>query len=282
MDMISLLKKDSGFRKILADTLQQIRDGELQLVAASLSFSTVLALIPFIAVVLAILQVVGGGFENLYPQVERLFLHNLREAVGLEAARTVRSFLENINAGKMGTTGGIFLFLTTMRLLRDMEVGIHRIWRIKISRRFYIRLFFYWLLIISIPLILAVYVSLRSLEEIVTVTRVVPKSVSDLSFLWVGLLLTYKWVPETRVNWKPAITSSLVTAMVLYAAQKILAWATLQLFSYNKIYGSFAAIPILLIWILTIWYIILGGVAVCASLQKRHLLEHPHVAPHNA
>lgn len=280
--MISLLKKDSGLPNLIRDTLQQIRDGELQLVAASLSFSTVLALIPFIAVVLAILQVVGGGFETLYPQVERLFLHNLRDAVGLEAARTVRSFLTNINAGKMGTTGGIFLLLTSLRLLRDMEVGIHRIWRHKISRRFYIRLFFYWILILGIPVVLSVYVGLRSLEGVATVSRVVPKFISTIFFLWVGLFMTYKWVPEVKVDLRPALLSSIMAALVMYGAQKTLAWATLQLFSYNKIYGSFAAIPILLIWILVLWHIILGGVAVCASLQKRHLLEESNIAPHNA
>ncbi len=247
----------------------QMRRGDLALVAASLSFSTILAIIPFIAVVLATLKFVGGGFELFYPKVQQLFLHNLRDTVGAEAARTVRGFLNNINAGKVGVTGAVFLILTSFRLLHDMEVGIHRLWNFKNSRRVYKRLLFYWLLIILLPFALAVYVSLGSLENVSTVTRLIPKGISDFGFIWGALIVVYKWVPDIKVNWKSVIISSGLTALVLFVAQKGLTWVTGQLFNYDKIYGSFAAIPVLLIWILTIWYIVLGGVAVCASLQKR-------------
>lgn len=248
-----------------------MRDGELQLVAASLSFSTILAIIPFIAVVLATLKLVGGGFEVFYPKVQHLLLQNLRETVGAEAARTIRGFLNNINAGKVGVTGAIFLILTSFRLLHDMEVGIHRVWNFKNSRRIYKRLLFYWMLIMLLPFALALYVSLGSLEGVSAVTRLIPKGISDFSFVWFSLITIYKWVPDMKVNWKPVLISSIFTSLILFGTQKVLTWVTTQLFNYDKIYGSFAAIPVLLVWILTIWYIILGGVAICASLQRRHL-----------
>lgn len=269
MDTILPSKPDSGFKKICSDALKQMRDGELQLVAASLSFSTVLAIIPFIAVVLATLKFVGGGFELFYPKVQQLFLHNLRETAGAAAARTIRGFLNNISAGKMGATGAIFLIATSFRLLHDMEVGIHRLWNVKNSRLVYKRLLFYWLLILLLPFALALYVSFVSLENVSAVRRLLPRGVSDFGFVWVALVIVYKFVPNLKVNWAPVFISSGLTALVLYVAQKGLTWVTGQLFNYDKIYGSFAAIPVLLIWILTIWYIILGGVAVCASLQKR-------------
>lgn len=269
MDMISRLKNAFGFKKTLTDIITQMRDGEIQLVASSLSFTTIVAFIPFIAVVLATLQTVGGGLEVFYPKVEQLFLQNLRQAVGGEAVRIVRLFLNNINAGRMGSTGAAFLILTSLRLLHDMESGIHRVWNMKISRRFYKRLLFYWFLIFALPVAMVSYVSLISLEEVAVVRRLMPKTLSDFLFLWGLLLVVYKWVPDIKVNWKPSLISSALAAVGMIGALKGLGWAAVQLFSYNRIYGSFAAIPLLLVWVLTIWYIILGGVAVCASLQKR-------------
>ncbi len=267
--MISLLRKNSGFRKIIRDFSARLRDGELQLVAGSLSFSTILALVPFIAVVLATLKIVGGGFEAFYPQVERIFLHNLRDTAGIEAARAVRDFLNNISAGKVGTTGAIFLILTSLRLLHEMEKGINRVWNHENSRPFYRRLIFYWLLILSLPFGLAFYVTLSSLEEVTFITHFYPKILNGAFLVWLGLLLVFKFVPDVSVKWRAVLISASATAIVLLCAQKVLSWATLQLFNYNKIYGSFAAVPILLIWILTTWYIILGGVIVCATLHNR-------------
>ena len=135
---------------IVKDMIQQMRDGELALVAASLSFSTAIALVPFIAVVLATFQSIGG-LEALYPKVEALLLRNMREAAGSDVTNFIRIFLKNISAGKLGTTGAVLLFLTSIRLLHDMEVAIHRVWNVRNSRPFYKRLIYQWALILVIP-----------------------------------------------------------------------------------------------------------------------------------
>ena len=85
-------------KNILRDTLQQMKDGEVQLVAASLSFSTAIALVPFIAVVLATFQSIGG-LEALYPKVEMFLLRNMREAAGSDVTKFIRIFLQNIKTG---------------------------------------------------------------------------------------------------------------------------------------------------------------------------------------
>lgn len=272
-DMISRLKKGFGFetlKSVIKDTLQQMRDGELQLVAASLAFSTIIALVPFIAVVLATFQSIGG-LEILYPKVEAFLLRNLREAAGSETTKFIRIFLKNINAGKVGTTGAIFLFLTSVRLLHDMEVGINRVWNRRTTRPFYKRLIYQWALILAIPVFLAIYVGFISLQQFEYVQRLIPVAVTN-SFVMVGsLFLIYKMVPDLKVNSRAAFVSCLVASLALFVVHKTYSILALKVFNYNKIYGSFAAIPLLLLWTLTIWYVILGGVALCASLQKRHV-----------
>jgi membrane protein len=262
------------FRKIFGvvpDTIKQMRDGELQLVAASLAFSTAIALVPFIAVVLATFQSIGG-LEVLYPKVEAFLLRNLREAAGTtDVTRFMRMFLKNISAGKMGTMGAIFLFLTSLRLLHDMEVGINRVWNQKNTRPFYKRLIYQWGLILAIPVFLAVYVGFTTLEQFKFVHRLIPASLSNSMVLVGSLYLTYKFVPNVFVRSRVAFISALLSSLVLYSVHKVYTILVTNFFAYNKIYGSFAAIPILLLWILTMWYVILGGVALCASLQRRHI-----------
>ncbi|WII73328.1 YihY/virulence factor BrkB family protein [Bdellovibrio sp. 22V] len=256
--------------EVFKDTLQQMRDGELALVAASLSFSTAIALVPFIAVVLATFQSIGG-LEAFYPKVEALLLRNMREAAGSDVTKFIRIFLKNISAGKLGFTGALLLFLTSLRLLHDMEVGIHRVWNQRNTRPFYKRLIYQWGLILAIPLLLAVYVGFTSLEQFKFVHRVLPATVSNSLVLVGTLFLIYKMVPDLAVRTKAAFVSSILTSITLYGVHKAYAILAIKFFAYNKIYGSFAALPILLLWILTMWYVILGGVALCASLQKRHV-----------
>lgn len=254
--------------EILRGVVQQMRDGELALVASSLAFSTAMALVPFLAVVLATFQSIGG-LEALYPKVETLLLRNLTEAVGSDVTKFIRIFIKNINAGKLGTTGAVFLFITSIRLLHDMEVGVNRVWNQRTTRSFYKRLMYQWGLMLAIPILLAVYFGFLSMEQLKFVRSYIPASASN-SLLLVGILyFTYKVVPDAIVRTRYAFWSAILSAGVLYVAHKAYSLLAVKFFSYNKIYGSFAAIPLLLIWILTMWYIILGGVALSAALQKR-------------
>ncbi len=255
---------------VLKDTIQQMRDGELQLVAASLSFSTALALVPFIAVVLATFQSIGG-LEVFYPKVEALLLSNMKEAAGSGFTKMMKVVLKNVNAGKLGTAGAVFLFITSIRLLHDMEVGIHRVWNQRNTRPFYKRLIYHWGLVLAIPVFLAIYVGFTSLEQFQFVHRVIPATVSNSLMLVGTLFLVYKMVPDVRVRAKAAFISSLLASVTLFGVHKGYVLLAKKFFAYNKLYGSFAALPLLLLWILTLWYVILGGVALCASLQKRHV-----------
>ncbi len=273
MGMTSKFKKDFGFKRlweVLRDTAQQVKDGELRLVAASLSFSTALGLVPFIAVVLAIFQSVGG-LEAFYPKVEGLLLQYMREAAGSDVSKFIRIFLRNISARKLGTTGVILLVITSIRLLHDMEVGINRVWNRKVSRSLFSRLVYQWAFILALPMLLAVYVAFNSLEQFLFVRRLIPASISNSAVLVGCLFLVYKLVPSVKVHTQAALISSAVASTALYAVHKGFALLTLKFFAYNTIYGSFAALPLLLLWILSLWYVILAGVALCAGLQKKHM-----------
>jgi len=275
MGMTSPLKKESGFHNFLSlvvDTVQQMRDGELRLVAGSLAYSTVLGLVPFMAVVAAIFQMIGG-LDLLYPKMEYLLLQNMKEAAGGQTAHFIRQFLQNISAGKVGTTGAFFLLLTSLRLIHVMDLGIHRVWNQTDSRPFYKRVIYHWLLLLLIPMALATYVAFMSLEQFQLVQKFLPAFITNSLLLMACLFLIYKFVPDRNVATKNAAASSMLAAISLYCVHKGFALLAAKVFSYNKIYGSFAAVPLLLLWILSIWYVVLGGVALSASLEKRRGAE---------
>ncbi len=270
--MNALFRKDLGTKiwQVIKNTIQQMRDGELQLVAASLSFSTILGMVPFLAVVLATFQSIGG-LEALYPKVEGFLLIYLREAAGGDVTKFIRIFIKNINAGKLGTTGAVFLFLASLKLMHDMEVGINRVWAHPRTRPFYKRLIYQWVLILLIPVALAIYVGFISLEQFQFARRILPVGVSNSLVLVGSLFLIYKLVPDLKVHSKAALISSVIASISIYAVHRGFAFLTIEVFNYNKIYGSFAALPILLLWLLVLWYVILAGVALCAGIQKRHI-----------
>lgn len=257
---------------LIGDTKKQVRDGELQLVAASLAFSTAIALIPFLAVVLATFQSIGN-LEVFYPKVESLLLMHFKTAAGSEATKWIRIIIRNVGDGRMGVTGAIVLFITSLRLLHDMEVGVHRVWNLKNRRPLYRRIFAYWIFILLLPVGLAVYVGLDSLEHLQFARRLVPAWLSNGAILFGSLFLIYKYVPDIRVKNKAALAAAIIAGIGLWLAQLSFKWLGFQVFNYNRIYGALGAIPLLLIWMLTLWNIFLAGVAITASIQKRHLLE---------
>lgn len=258
---------------MVKDLLYQLRDGEVQLVAASLSFSTILSLVPFLAVILATFKFLGGD-DVLYSRVENLLLLYFKEAGGTEFVRAIKFSIRNIHAGSLGLSGALVLVLTTFRLMHDMEHGIHRVWNQKNTRPLLKRFFMYWFLVIVLPVFLAIYVGFTTLIRMELGKKYLPGALTGYSVLALVLYLAYKYVPDLKVKTKSAFFSAMMATAGLGLVQSTFTWVTVKFFRFNNIYGSFAFLPIFLIWILTIWYVILGGVAICASTQRRQLLEN--------
>lgn len=238
------------------------------MVASSLAFSTALALIPFLVVVLATFKSVGG-FEALYPKLEMLLLSNLKDATGSQITKMLKLVLKNLHAGKIGTVGAIFLFITSMQLLGDMEKAIHRVWGIKNGRPFYKRFLYQWGMMLFIPLALAIYLGFLSYERLQFVSSLIPSIVLNSLIVFGTLFFIHKFVPNIKVNKHVALITAVINSLLLLVVHKSYIFLAKEFFSYNKIYGSFAAFPLLLLWIITLWYVILGSAALCASLQNR-------------
>ena len=261
-----------GFR-FFKDLKEQIQDGELQMVAASLAFSTVLSLIPFLAVSLTILQRLGG-LESLYPQVEKLILSNFSETAGGEGIKLIKAAIMRMQSAKIGFWGALILIMTSTRLVHDMEVGINRVWNIENKRSLAQRVFFYWLAIITFPLGLATLVAINSMRELSEISHQIPTELVYLGVFFFVLAFVYKIVPQAFVRWRSAFASALVGALGLLGVHRTFLWFSHKVFNYGKLYGGLASIPLVLLWILLLWYAILFGAIIGASLQKKQDREY--------
>jgi membrane protein len=256
----------------LTDAYAQMRDGDIRLVASSLAFSTLLALVPFIAVTLSVFKQIGG-LEYLYPRVEAFVLSYLEQATSQQAIVLIQRILKRIHAGAVGTTGFIALVLTSFKLLHDMEIGINRVWNVKVPRALHRRIFLNIFLLMLVPLALAIYVSFRSLSLVKPVLKSNYGHVLDFGILFIGIFFLYKLIPHLRVRTRPALVSAGLASLTILVLKSSFTWLTAFAFGYSKVYGSLAALPLLCLWILGLWYILLAGVAFCASSQRRHWLE---------
>lgn len=256
----------------VTDAYAQMRDGDVRLVASSLAFSTLLALVPFMAVTLSFFKQIGG-LEYLYPRVETFVLSYLEQATSRQAITLIQSILKRIHGGTVGTTGFIALVFTTFQLLQDMEYGINRVWNVKVQRSLHRRIFLNIFLLVLVPLSLAVYVSFRSLNLVKPVLKSNYGQSLDFVILFVGIFFLYKLVPHVKVKNKPALLSAALVSVTILLLKNSFTWLTGAAFGYSKVYGGLAALPLLCLWILGLWYILLAGVAFCASSQRRHWLE---------
>ncbi len=237
------------------------------MIAAALSFSTILSLIPLLAVSLAALQYIES-LDGLYPKVESVVLEYFQGPIGEAGIKIVQKAFKRIHTGKLGPWGAAGLILASLMLISEMEKAIHRIWHLPERRPFYQRLFLFWIFLILFPSALLIFVGLTSMKIFGDANYSAQIPIFQNLILFLGLFLGYKFIPNTKVNNRAAGLGALVATLGLGILAKSFKWMSQSLFTWSKLYGSLAAIPALLVWILFIWYIVLLGVAITANFRR--------------
>lgn len=256
---------NKNFFSSLSEELNDIR-----FAASSLAFSSLLSIIPFLIIVLAIFQSVGG-LEELYPKIEGLLLSYLKEATGSTATKYIKNALQNVNPKTLGISGGLLLLFASLGLIRNIDFAFNKIWKLKISKPMYKRILLHWIILLAAPIMLAVFTGIKSINFLSQASDAFEHQF--LFSIWATALLfvLYKIIPETKVQTLPAFISAGIAGLALSIVQSSFLWLSLKVFKNNKIYGSLASFPIFLVWLLVVWYVVLAGVAFCAFLQQKVL-----------
>jgi membrane protein len=250
----------------------RFREDHLALTASSLTFTTTIALVPFITVALAVFTAfpMFAKFQDVLQKwlIESLIPDNI--------ARQVLGYLTQFagKASKLGAAGLVILLTTALALFFTIDRTLNAIWRVPKPRPFAQRVLVYWAAITLGPLLLGA--SLTATSYALTASRgivgVMPGGLGfaldllQFALMAGGMAALYYYVPNTRVRWGHAWTGGVFVAAGFELAKKLLAVYLAKVPTYSLVYGAFATLPILLIWIYVAWIIVLLGAVIAASL----------------
>ena len=261
--------------KTLNLTVTSFFDRDLLTRAASLTFDTLLALVPALALMFAIGR--GFGLQDLLKDQLFIYFPAQKEAIGT-AIQFVDSYLNESTQGVFVGVGIIVLLYTLISLLSSIEESFNYIWGIKKERSFYQKLTDYIAICLLIPVLMicssgiSIFVStvFQSNIHIPFLTPLVNWALDlfPLVLLWLAFSLSFLLIPNTKVNFKYAAIAGAVSAIGFQILELLFLNGQIYVTKYNAIYGSFAFLPLLLVWLQFSWVILLSGGTLCYSLQN--------------
>ncbi len=253
---------------------ERFGEDRLGVTASSLTFTTTISLVPLFTVALAIFSAFPM-FARLQDSLQRWLIQSL---VPENIAKQVLSYLNQFaaKAGEMGWAGALALLVTALALILTIDRKLNDIWRVRESRPFAQRVLVYWAVLTLGPLLLAGSLSVTSYALsaskglVTTLPGALKALLATLQFvlMGVGMAALYRYVPNTRVRWSHALVGGLFVALGLELAKKLLTWYLSTVPTYSVVYGTFASVPILLVWIYLAWVIVLLGAVVTAYLPS--------------
>ena len=262
------------WRGTLLTLRDRFREDHLGLTASSLTFTTTIALVPFFTVVLAVFTAFPV-FSKVQVALQGWLIESL---IPDHIARQVLGYLTQFSrqANKLGAAGLGILLITAIALILTIDRTLNSIWRVKKIRPLAQRVLVYWSAITLGPVLLGASLVLTS--SVVSATSglvgTLPFSLRFLltafQFLLMaaGLAALYRCVPNTYVKWTHAWVGGIFAAVAIELAKKALGLYLSQVPTYSMIYGAFATLPILLIWLYVAWVIVLMGAVIAAYLPS--------------
>lgn len=255
-------------------------EDRLPLSAGSLTFTTTIALVPFFTVVLALFTAFPV-FGKLQGAVQAWLVQSL---VPDAISRQVLGYLTQFaaKASRLGTVGLGVLLVTALSLVLTIDRTLNGIWRVRRARPLAQRILVYWAVITLGPLLLAASLSVtsylvsasRGLVAAVPGGWVVVLDALEFLLLAAGLAALYRFVPHTPVRAAHAWAGGVFAAVGVEVARALLAVYLGMVPTYSAVYGAFATVPILLVWIYVLWLVILLGAVLAAHLPG--LMAGPH------
>jgi membrane protein len=258
--------------RFVCQVAKRFEQDRCQRVAGALSFTTMLAIVPLTAVMLAVLSL-APGFSTWMTVIQDFIYSNFVPAAGEVVQKYLTQFAGK--AGRLTAVGLLFLVITAIMLMATIEQAFNDIWRVANTRKLIHRFLAYWALLTLGPILVAVSLSLTSNlftlpflgRAEVTFLREVLDVVLPLVFEFGAVVLLYTVVPNVPVLWRNALAGGLFAAVLLEMAKYLFAVSMKTFTSYQIIYGAIAALPIFLVWIYISWVIVLLGAIVTAALH---------------
>jgi membrane protein len=258
--------------RFLGFVFARFKEDRCPQVAASLAYTTLLALVPLITIALTVFSAFPV-FTELMTQLKIFMLTNLvPESAGKIISVYMRQFSER--AGRLTAVGVVFLGVTAFLLMYTIDHAFNVIWRVRRPRPLLQRFLIYWAGLTLGPLLMGASLSLtyylvslslglaKGIPYAAVITlKLVPFGLTTLAF---GLL--YLIIPNRSVSVRHALIGGVVAGAGFGVMERVFTLYLTHFPTYTLVYGAFAVVPIFLLWIYLSWLVVLSGAVLVASL----------------
>ncbi len=242
--------------------------------ASALTYTTVLSLVPFLAIAFSVLK--GLGAQNTLEPLLQQIAGDSEETISRLVA-----YVNNTNMKSVGAIGLVMLILTVVSLMGNIEEAFNAVWGVRETRSIHRRFSDYLSVVIVGPILLLAATSMTStlqsqwmLQWLIHNTYLGDAILLLFRFLpylsvWIAMVFLYIFIPNTRVRFASAVTGGVIAGTAWQLAQWGYFHFQVGVANYNAIYGTLAALPIFLVWIYTSWIIVLFGLEIVFAHQHR-------------
>lgn len=290
MPKISAIRKQNKIVFLFAKYLfSRVHDAMILRSAAALSYTTLLAVVPFIAVVLSVFALFPA-FADIRAQVQETLIRYVMPDMIQNLQNYITEFIGA--AGKLTTIGLGGIALTAIFMLSTIEDSFNFIFQIKRSRKITTKIYGYSFIILVCPLLIGSALYLKG--YVFTLRYLNPENIIGYSWLaayilphvptFLCLMFAYVLVPNKKIRHKNAFYGALMASFFMFILRIGFGYFLALNVTYRTIYGALAAIPILLIWMYLWWNIVLSGAILTAALEDfshKKNLWHKTISQHN-
>lgn len=254
----------------LATLANRFREDRLALTAGGLTFASLISAVPLVTVMLALFAAFPT-FGTLQEALQSYFVSTLMpDSIVRPVLNGIHQF--SARANQLGAVGLGALLVSALAVMLTIDRTLNNVWRVKRPRPLGQRILVYWSAITLAPLVL--------MASLAATSAAIPEwavyfgdpggalraavALGEIAVIWVGAAALFHYVPNTHVLWRDAFLGGLFVSLGLAVAKRGLAAWFGAVPTYNVVYGTFATVPIVLVWVYCSWLVVLVGAVLAA------------------
>lgn len=263
-------------------TLEEYSLNHLRIHASGLAFFTLLSLVPFLAFLYMMLNLLQA------PDIIMPSLLAMVAGGNIQLIQTLIGVIETAKSGALGTVGILTLILVGFVMLERTKATLNMIWQVKRTPNFGYRIIEYITMLTLSPVLLVVTFGASAMLSSPEVTQLFKRvdtletiyiplvNISGYFVLWVLLLYAYRYLADTRVMWRAALISALLAGTALKIAQSLYISVISSITNIDIVYGAMALLPFLMVWFYLGWMIFLYGAQLSSVIQNYTMYLERH------
>lgn len=291
VDMVHYKRRDAFLikqLKIFTIAFRRFFEDKVTIRCSALSYYSLMAIVPLMALLFAISK--GLGVSDMLRIFLEQSLGEHNEIIEF-LLRFADNAIANTHTGVLGSLGIVFLMWSVIKVLNNIESAFNDVWQVKRPRPLSRKFADYSAFILTVPIIIAFSTAISLLvryhigswiQDIPVLEHLGPLFGTFVPFLLVFLALTfiYAAVPFTKVRMGPAFIAAVIAGIAFQLTQNMYIFSQITVSKYGTIYGAFAALPLLCLWLQISWIIILFGAELAFAYQNLERYHYEATSDH--